>query len=79
MFANREFAGWLQKKQSAAQGPITFIIGGAYGVSDPVKARCSESLALSKWTLPHQLIRILFVEQLYRAYSLNAGHGYHHE
>lgn len=74
----RGLAGWLAAQQSATGRPLTFVIGGAYGVDDAVRARAGAVIALSRLTLPHQLARVLLLEQLYRVLSLQAGHGYHH-
>ena len=57
---------------------VTFIIGGAFGLTDPVRERADLVLSLSPMTFPHQLVRLLFAEQLYRAWSLVHGTGYHH-
>ena len=74
----RELAAWLQRRLDQG-APLTFVVGGAYGVAPEVRARANETLALSLLTLPHQLVRVVFLEQLYRVLSLNAGHGYHHD
>lgn len=74
----REFSTWLTGLAGASQGLMTFAIGGAYGVDGAVRERATASLALSRMTLPHQLVRVVLLEQLYRALSLAAGHGYHH-
>lgn len=60
-------------------GTITMIIGGAYGVSDELQARAQLVWSLSPLVFPHQLVRLLLVEQLYRAQEIAAGHPYHHE
>lgn len=78
-YTTREFAQWLQKHQEASGAQLTFVIGGAYGVSSSVKNRANSALSISKMTMPHQLVRVVFLEQLYRALTLNAGHGYHHD
>jgi len=57
---------------------LVFIIGGAYGVSDELSARADFSWCLSKLVFPHQLVRLLLLEQLYRSYSILAGTPYHH-
>lgn len=57
---------------------IAFVIGGAYGVNDAVRARADLVLSLSPMVFPHQLIRVIFTEQLYRALSILKGTGYHH-
>jgi 23S rRNA (pseudouridine1915-N3)-methyltransferase len=74
----REFSAWLTRLGGEAQGVVHFAIGGAYGVGDTVRQHATATLALSRMTLPHQLVRVVLLEQLYRALSLAAGHGYHH-
>jgi 23S rRNA (pseudouridine1915-N3)-methyltransferase len=78
-FSTREFADWLGEQQARSGRPLTFVIGGAYGVDEAVRRRAGTTLALSRLTFPHQLVRVVLLEQLYRALSLRAGHGYHHE
>ena len=78
-FSTREFADWLGEQQERAGRPPTFVIGGAYGVDEAVRSRAGTAIALSRLTLPHQLVRVVLLEQLYRALSLRAGHGYHHQ
>ena len=73
-----EFADWLQKKMSAGRD-LLFIIGGAYGFSPAVYERANGKLSLSKMTFSHQMIRLLFVEQAYRAMTILRGEPYHHE
>lgn len=58
---------------------ITFVVGGPYGVDAALRERADWVLSLSRLTLPHQLVRVVLLEQLYRVASLNAGHRYHHE
>ena len=70
-----QFAGWLERLE---RGRVTFIVGGGYGVSRDLRSRVDETLSLSRLTLPHQLVRIVLLEQIYRALTLRAGHGYHH-
>jgi len=64
---------YLQKKE------ILFIIGGAYGFSDAMYARANEKFSLSSLTFSHQIIRLIFMEQLYRAFSILNNQPYHHE
>ncbi|MEK7528325.1 MAG: 23S rRNA (pseudouridine(1915)-N(3))-methyltransferase RlmH [Patescibacteria group bacterium] len=71
------FADFISKEKDHG-AKLVFIIGGAYGVSDSVKARANFKIALSKMTFPHQLVRVFFLEQLYRAFTITAGRGYHH-
>jgi len=59
--------------------PVAIVIGGPDGVDDAVRAQAAETLRLSSLTLPHALARVLLAEQLYRAWSINAGHPYHRE
>ena len=73
-----EFARWLQQKQNTARRLI-FIIGGPYGFSPAIYARANEQLSLSKMTLSHQMIRLVFTEQVYRACTIIRGEPYHHE
>ena len=72
-------ADWLAQDAMAGVTSVVFIIGGAHGVNEAVRQRADKTLSLSKMTLPHQLVRLFLVEQLYRASTLNAGHGYHHD
>lgn len=58
--------------------PVTVVIGGAYGVDDRVRARADFVWSLSKLVFPHQLVRLIFAEQLYRAQEISAGRPYHH-
>lgn len=62
----------------APRRDITFIIGGAYGVTDAVKQQADEILSLSKLVLPHQIVRLVLAEQIYRGYVIASGHPYHH-
>jgi 23S rRNA (pseudouridine1915-N3)-methyltransferase len=77
--STRELADWLAARQAAGGRALTFVIGGAYGVDEAVRRRADDVIALSRLTLPHQLVRVVLLEQLYRVLSLQAGHGYHHE
>jgi 23S rRNA (pseudouridine1915-N3)-methyltransferase len=73
-----EFAKWLQKKQNTARRLI-FVIGGPYGFSPAVYQRANEQVSLSKMTFSHQMIRLTFTEQIYRACTIIKGEPYHHE
>jgi 23S rRNA (pseudouridine1915-N3)-methyltransferase len=73
-----EFAEWLQKSMSAGRD-IVFVVGGPYGFSPDVYARANAQIALSKMTFSHQMVRLVFVEQIYRAMTILKGEPYHHE
>ena len=73
-----DFASWLEKKQMSVRRMV-FVVGGPYGFSDAVYARCDEKISLSRMTFSHQLVRLVFVEQLYRACTIIKGEPYHHE
>jgi len=73
-----EFARWLEQKRNTARR-LVFIIGGPYGFSKDVYARANEQLSLSKMTFSHQMIRLTFTEQVYRACTIIKGEPYHHE
>lgn len=77
-FRSVDYAAWLQKKQNTAKH-LVFVIGGAYGFSEAVHSRANEKISLSKMTFSHQMVRLIFVEQLYRACSIIRGEPYHHE
>ena len=77
-FRSIEMAAWLQKKQLSARR-LVFVIGGPYGFSPEVYDRANEKLSLSRLTFSHQMVRLVFVEQLYRACTIIKGEPYHHE
>ena len=76
-YTSEQFAKYIEKKLNFGGGNIIFSIGGAYGFSDQVYARANQKLSMSKMTTSHQLIRIIFLEQLYRAFSILHNHPYH--
>lgn len=78
-FRSVEFASWMERKLNTVNKRLVFVIGGPYGFSPSVYAATSEKLSLSQMTFSHQMIRILFVEQLYRAMNILNGGAYHHE
>lgn len=73
------FAALITDKSNDATRRMVFIIGGAYGVNAEVKTRANYIWRLSKLTLPHMLVRLLLIEQIYRALSILSGGKYHHE
>lgn len=78
-FRSIEFAKDLERRISMECRDIVFIIGGAYGFSEKVYERADSKLSLSKMTYSHQLVRTIFAEQLYRAFTIMRGEPYHHE
>lgn len=74
-----EFAAVLEEKISRGGKDMVFIIGGAYGFSKDVYARANSKMSLSKMTFSHQMVRTVFAEQLYRAFTIMRGEPYHHE
>jgi 23S rRNA (pseudouridine1915-N3)-methyltransferase len=77
--SSENFANWIQSKMNQGGKHITFVIGGAYGFSKEVYDAASEKIALSDLTFSHQMIRLLFVEQLYRAFTILRNEPYHHQ
>lgn len=73
-----QFAKKLEKLQSAAHKKIIFLVGGGYGFDDSLANRANAKFSLSKMTFPHELVRVIFLEQLYRAFTINKGEKYHH-
>lgn len=78
-YTSVQMAKILQDKISYGCKDIVFIIGGAYGFSDAVYARACSKISLSKMTFSHQMVRTIFAEQLYRAFTIIKGEPYHHE
>ena len=77
-FRSVEFSDYLQKKMSAGRD-IVFVVGGPYGFSEAVYQRANGKISLSKMTFSHQMVRLFFVEQLYRAMTILRHEPYHHE
>ena len=73
------FAQWLQKRMNSGVRRLVLMIGGPYGFSEEVYARANAKLSLSKMTFSHQIIRAIFAEQLYRAFTIIRHEPYHHE
>ena len=78
-FTSMELAKVLQDKISYSGKDIIFVIGGAYGFSDAVYSRADSKISLSKMTFSHQMVRAIFAEQIYRAFTIMRGEPYHHE
>ncbi|BEG98257.1 23S rRNA (pseudouridine(1915)-N(3))-methyltransferase RlmH [Bacteroides sedimenti] len=78
-FRSVDFAGWIERKMSTVNKRLVFVIGGPYGFSQKVYSAAQEKISLSKMTFSHQMIRLIFVEQLYRAMNILNNGPYHHE
>ena len=78
-FSSVEFAGFLQKRMNSGVKNLVFVIGGAYGFSEKLYERANSKISLSKMTFSHQLIRLIFAEQLYRAFTILRNEKYHNE
>lgn len=74
-----EFASWMQKRMAAGPRRLVFVIGGPYGFAPSIHDLRNEEISLSLMTFSHQMIRLLFVEQVYRAMTILNGEPYHHE
>lgn len=74
-----EFAALIGDKMARGSRDMVFVIGGAYGFSDAVYSRANGKMSLSKMTFSHQMVRTIFAEQLYRAFTILRGEPYHHE
>lgn len=78
LFTSEEMAGYLQKKMLAATKSMIFVVGGPYGFSDAIYQRADERIALSTLTFSHQMVRLIAVEQIYRALTIIKNEPYHH-
>jgi 23S rRNA (pseudouridine1915-N3)-methyltransferase len=78
-FSTMEFSRWLEKSLMLQRKRILFVIGGPWGFSEEVRKRADMNLSLSRFTFSHQMVRLLFLEQLYRAFTIMKGEPYHHE
>lgn len=78
-FTSVYFANWINQKINENVSTLTFIIGGAYGFSKELYERANQKISLSEMTYSHQLVRVIFLEQLYRAHTILKGEPYHHE
>ena len=77
-FTSVKFAEFIEKKTHTGSKRLVFVIGGAYGFSPAIYEAAQEKIALSKMTFPHQLVRLIFVEQLFRAMTILHNEPYHH-
>ncbi|KXZ23511.1 23S rRNA (pseudouridine(1915)-N(3))-methyltransferase RlmH [Bacillus nakamurai] len=77
MKTSEELADTMDKLATYGKSKVTFVIGGSLGLSDAVMKRADDKLSFSKMTFPHQLMRLILVEQIYRAFRINRGEPYH--
>jgi len=77
-YTSKKFAQFIQQQANSSAKSVVFIIGGAYGFSESVYARANSLMALSQLTFPHIMTRLIFAEQLYRAFTILHGEPYHH-
>lgn len=78
IFTSEEFSEEIQKKLNTGMKQLLFVIGGPYGFSPEVYQRANQKIALSKMTFSHQMVRLFFTEQLYRAFTILKNEPYHH-
>jgi 23S rRNA (pseudouridine1915-N3)-methyltransferase len=78
-FSSIEFSQFIEKKTHSVSKRLVFIVGGPYGFSEEIYALANEKISLSKMTFTHQMVRLVFVEQLYRAMTILNNEPYHHE
>lgn len=78
-FTSREFAAFMQKQMASGIRRLVFIVGGPYGFSDAVYARADSKVSLSRMTFNHEMVRLFFVEQLYRSQTILHNTPYHHD
>jgi 23S rRNA (pseudouridine1915-N3)-methyltransferase len=77
-FPSLEFAKWIEKKMIAGVRQLVFVIGGPYGFSDTIYQRSDFKVSMSQLTFSHQMVRMIFIEQLYRAMTIIKNEPYHH-
>ncbi len=77
MYDSEGFAKLLDESETYQQGDMVFVIGGSYGLSETVLIRANQKISFSKMTFPHQLMRLILIEQIYRGYMILKNHPYH--
>ena len=78
-FSSRSFASFIKNEGLQGNSNLTFVIGGPYGFSEELKIKSHLQMSLSQMTFTHQMVRLIFSEQLYRAFSILKGEPYHHD
>ena len=78
-FSSMDFSNELQKKMNAGIKTLVFVIGGPYGFSDAVYAKANGKISLSQMTFSHQMVRLFFIEQVYRGFTILKNEPYHHQ
>lgn len=78
-FTSMQFSAYIERKMHTVSKRLVFVVGGPYGFSEAVYKAASEKISLSKMTFSHQMIRLIFVEQVYRAMTILNNEPYHHE
>ena len=79
VFSSREFAGFLEKKMASGLKELVLVVGGPYGFSQKVYDAAKSKISLSALTFSHQMVRLMCVEQIYRAFTILKGEPYHHD
>ncbi|HTF04680.1 MAG TPA: 23S rRNA (pseudouridine(1915)-N(3))-methyltransferase RlmH [Bacteroidia bacterium] len=77
-FTSEKFAGWMQQQMSSGVKSVVFVVGGPFGFSDEVYKAAAAKISLSSMTFTHQMVRLFFTEQVYRAFTILKGEKYHH-
>lgn len=78
-YSSVEFSSWMQNQMNRGYKHLTFVVGGAYGFSSGVYQKANQKISLSKMTFSHQMVRLFFIEQLYRGFTILNNEPYHHE
>jgi len=78
-YSSMQFSGFLNKKMISSVQHLVFVVGGPYGFSNDIYNRAQDKISLSKMTFSHQMVRLFFIEQIYRAFTIMKGEPYHHE
>lgn len=78
-YTSTAFAAWMQRQMASGRKRLMFVIGGPYGFSEAVYQRADAKLSLSKMTFNHEMVRMFFIEQVYRGMTILRGEPYHHD